>query len=106
MECSTDEVREEPPENGLDNLVIVKVMNFNWHRTEVELVSFLLRKASSLRKLLIVSPNIAPLDLPGVQEADLVLFKEALTNGKIILSESDDAATQPYHFEVPSSSCQ
>jgi hypothetical protein len=22
------------------------------------------------------------------------------------LSESDDAATQPYHFEVPSSSCQ
>jgi hypothetical protein len=106
MEHSTDEVREEPPEDGLDNLVMVKVMNFNWRRTEVQLVSFLLRNASSLRKLLIVSPNVAPLDLPGVQEADLLLFKEALANGKIMLSESDDAATRPYHSEVPSSSSQ
>lgn len=100
MECSTDEVRQEPPENGLDNLVMVKIMNFNWHHSEVQLVNFLLRKASSLHKLLIVSPNVTPLDLPGVQEEELLFFKEALADGKIMLSESDDVATQPYHSEV------
>ncbi|TVU08596.1 hypothetical protein EJB05_42005 [Eragrostis curvula] len=100
MKASLDEVVEEPPEDGMDNLTIVKVMNFNWRRTEVQLVSFLLRKASSLHKLLLVSSNVAPLDIPGVQEADLLLLKEALANGKIMLSESDDAATQPYHSEI------
>ena len=38
--------------------------------------------------------------MPGVQRADLLLIHEALTNGKIMLSESDDVATQPYHYEV------
>uniref|UniRef100_A0A0A9BZ02 At1g61320/AtMIF1 LRR domain-containing protein n=1 Tax=Arundo donax TaxID=35708 RepID=A0A0A9BZ02_ARUDO len=100
MEGSLDAVGEEPPEGGLDNLKIVKVMNFNWRCTELQLVSFLLRKATSLQKLLLVSPNIAPLDMPGLQEADLLLVKEALANAKIMLTESDDAATQPYHSEV------
>ena len=102
MEGSTDEVTEEPPEDGLDNLLMVKFMNFNWCRVEVQLVSFLLRKASSLHKLLIVSPHVTSLDLPDVQEANLLLVKEALANGKIMLSKSDDAATQPYHSERPS----
>nr|CAB3468798.1 unnamed protein product [Digitaria exilis] len=97
---SFDEVWEEPPEDDLDNLLMVKVMNFNWHCSEVQLVGFLLRKASSLRKLLIVSPNVTPPpDLPCV-ESDFLLIKEALTNGKIILSESDDAGIQPYHSKV------
>ena len=48
---SIDEVREEPPEDDLDNLLMVKVMNFNWRRFEVQLVSYLSRKASSLHKL-------------------------------------------------------
>nr|CAB3471217.1 unnamed protein product [Digitaria exilis] len=97
---SFDEVWEEPPEDDLDNLLMVKVMNFNWRCSEVQLVSFLLRKASSLRKLLIVSPNVTPPpDLPCV-ESDFLLIKEALTNGKIILSESDDAGIQPYHSKV------
>ena len=98
---SIGEVREEPPEDDLYNLLMVKVMNFNWRCSEVQLVSFLLRKASSLRKLLIVSPNVTPPDLPCV-EADLLILKEALANGKIMLSKSDDAATQPYHSERPS----
>ncbi|KAG2608054.1 uncharacterized protein LOC120668517 [Panicum virgatum] len=102
MEGSTDEVTEEPPEDGLDNLLMVKFRNFNWLRAEVQLVSFLLRKANSLDKLLIVSPRVTPLDLPDVQEANLLLVKEALANGKIMLSKSDDAATQPYHSERPS----
>jgi len=54
-------------------------------------------KASSLHKLLIVSPHVTSLDLPDVQEANLLLIKEALATGKIMLSKSDDAATQPYH---------
>ncbi|KAL6603625.1 hypothetical protein ACP70R_043986 [Stipagrostis hirtigluma subsp. patula] len=100
VEGSHDEVGEEPMEAGLDNLKIVKFMNFNWRRTEVQLVNFLLKKASSLHKLLLVSPNVAPQDMLGVQKADLLLLEEALANGKIMLSESDDAATQPYHSEV------
>ncbi|CAN6206883.1 unnamed protein product [Urochloa humidicola] len=97
---SLDVVREEPPEDGLDNLTMVKVMNFNWRCAEVQLVSFLLRKAKSLQKLLIVSPNVTPPDVPGVQDEDLLFLKEALANGNITLSESDDAATRPYHSEV------
>jgi hypothetical protein len=97
---SIDAAPEEPPEDGLDNLAMVKVKNFNWQCAEVQLVSFLLRKAKSLQKLLIVSPNVTPPDVPGVQEADLLFLKEALANGKIMLSESDDAAIQPYHSEV------
>lgn len=53
-----------------------------------------------MRKLLIVSPNVTPLKLPGVQVADLLLLKEALAEGKIMLSESDDAAIQPYHSKA------
>jgi hypothetical protein len=49
---------------------------------------------------LIVSTNVTPLDLLGVQEVDLLLLKEALANGKIMLSESDDAVIQPYHSEA------
>ncbi|CAL5049562.1 unnamed protein product [Urochloa decumbens] len=99
-EGSIDEVWEEPPVDGLDNLATVKVMNFNWRWAEVQLVSFLLRKAKSLQKLLIVSPNVTPPNAPGVDEADLFYLKEALANGKIMLSDSDDTATQPYHSEV------
>lgn len=69
---SIDEVREEPPEDDLDNLLMVNVINFNWRRSEVQLVSFLLRKASSLRKMLIVSPNFTPPDLLPCVEADLL----------------------------------
>ncbi|XP_066371701.1 F-box protein At4g09920-like [Miscanthus floridulus] len=97
MEGCIDQLWEEPPEDGLDNLVMVKVTNFNWCPTEVQLVSFLLRKASSLQELLIVSRSVTPVDLPSAPEADLLLLKEALVNGKIMLTKSDYAATQPYH---------
>jgi len=42
---SIDEVREEPPEDDLDNLLMVKVMNFNWRRSEVQLVSFFVEES-------------------------------------------------------------
>ncbi|CAO2161975.1 unnamed protein product [Urochloa humidicola] len=100
MEGSIDEVWEEPPVGGLNNLAVAKVINFDWRCAEVQLVSFLSRKAKSLHKLLIVSPNVTSLDVPGVQEADLSFLKDTLANGRIILSEFDDTATQPYHSEV------
>nr|CAB3468799.1 unnamed protein product [Digitaria exilis] len=36
---STDEVKEDLPEGDLANLLMVKVMNFNWRRSEVQLES-------------------------------------------------------------------
>jgi hypothetical protein len=33
MEDLLDEVREEPPVDGLDNLMTVKIMNFSWRRS-------------------------------------------------------------------------
>ncbi|KAL6641466.1 hypothetical protein ACP70R_019647 [Stipagrostis hirtigluma subsp. patula] len=93
-------LHEELPKDGLDRLKIVKVMNFSWRSIEIKLVSFLMSKASSLHKLLLVSPKVAPLDMPGIQEADHLLLREVLTSGKIMLSESDDVTIQPYHSEV------
>jgi hypothetical protein len=49
---------------------------------------------------LIVFPNVILLDLPGAQEADILLLKEVLANGKIMLSESDNVAIQPYHSKA------
>jgi hypothetical protein len=96
----TVEVQVALPEDVFVNLRMVKVMNFNWRRFEVQLVSLLLRKATSLHKMLLVSPIVDPLHVPGVQEADLSLLEEALASGRIIVSESDDPATQPFHSEV------
>lgn len=90
-----EEVSVELPGDSLVKLGMVKVMNFNWRRFEVQLVSLLLRKATSLNKLLLVSPNVAPLQVPGVQE-DNLLLKETLASGRIIVSESDDPAIQPF----------
>ena len=59
-----------------------------------------MRKARSLQKLLIISPNVTPLDLPGVPEAGVLLLIEPLASGKIVFREFDDGATEPYHSEV------
>ncbi|CAL5040113.1 unnamed protein product [Urochloa decumbens] len=100
LEDLVEDVRVVLPEDVLANLRMVKVMNFNWRRFEVQLVSLLLKKATSLHKMLLVSPNLAPLHVPGVREADLFLLIEALTSGHIMVSNSDDPATQPFHSEV------
>ncbi|CAL5041235.1 unnamed protein product [Urochloa decumbens] len=100
LEDLVEEAQVLPPEDVLANLRMVKVMNFNRRRFEVMLVSLLLRKATSLHKLLLVSPNVNPQHVPDVQEADLFLLKEALACGRIIVSKSDDPATQSFHSEV------
>ena len=95
-----DRVGVEPPEEGLENLKVVKIANFNWNRNELQLVRFLLRKATSLQKLLLVTPSLIPSNAAGIQKADLLFIAEASTNGKVILRDSDDAATQPFHSDV------
>ncbi|PWZ16421.1 F-box/LRR-repeat protein [Zea mays] len=96
-----DEVMEEPSQDGygFDNLVMVKVMNFNWRPTEVQLLGFLLRRASPLCELLIVSNNAMPLNLSGVPDEDLTLLLDGIDNGKITVRKSDDAEIQPCHSE-------
>jgi hypothetical protein len=99
LEDLVEEVRVQLPEDGgLIKLRMVKVMNFNWRRFEVQLVSFLLRKATSLHKVLLVSPNVLPLHVPGVQEADLFLLKEALARELQLLMLASLTIQQLNHF--------
>ncbi|KAL6603620.1 hypothetical protein ACP70R_043981 [Stipagrostis hirtigluma subsp. patula] len=134
-----DKVAEEPPQDGLDKLTLVKITGFYWCCSDVELVVFLLKKASSLQKIILdpviiqtflyrirkraltetwtpsrtptwsrrgkveITPlNEPPLNVPGVEAAELLLLKEAVITGKIVLEdrESDDVATQPFHSEI------
>jgi hypothetical protein len=95
-----DYVLVEPTENGLENLKVVKIVNFNWNHIELQLVCFLLRKATSLDKMILVTPTLVPSNAPGIQKADLLFLAEAGANGKVILRESDDAVAQPFHSDV------
>nr|BAK05830.1 predicted protein [Hordeum vulgare subsp. vulgare] len=98
---SFDYVGLEQPPDVLENLKVVKITNFNWNRYELQLFCILLRKASSLHKLLLITPSLEPLQVHGIQQqADLLFLAEAVANGKVILSGSDDAATQPFHSDA------
>ncbi|XBI42082.1 hypothetical protein VPH35_126459 [Triticum aestivum] len=97
---SFDYVGLEPPPDVLENLKVVKITIFSWNRYELQLVLFVLRKASSLHKLVLITPSLEPLHVPGIQKADLLFLAEAVANGEVILSGSDDAATQPFHSDV------
>ncbi|XP_044442176.1 uncharacterized protein [Triticum aestivum] len=97
---SFDYVGLEPPPDVLENLKVVKITNFSWNRYELQLVFFLLRKTSSLHKLVLITSSLEPLHVPGIQKADLLFLAQAVANGKVILSGSDDAATPPFHSDV------
>ncbi|KAF0904629.1 hypothetical protein E2562_036005 [Oryza meyeriana var. granulata] len=98
-----ESVSEEVPEDGLGKLRVVRIMNFNRTRIEIQLVSFLLRKARDINTLQLVSPspNTIPLGALGVEQEDIrPIIQEALANGVIKYSKSDDGTTQPCHSEV------
>uniref|UniRef100_A0A0D9WTD8 At1g61320/AtMIF1 LRR domain-containing protein n=1 Tax=Leersia perrieri TaxID=77586 RepID=A0A0D9WTD8_9ORYZ len=92
-------VSEEMPEGRLDNLQVVRIMKFTGSQIEMQLVSFLLRKARFIRTLQLVSPspNTIPLDALGSEGQDI---QRALDNGVIKFGESDDDATRPCHSEL------
>jgi hypothetical protein len=99
---------EDAPEYDLGNLMFVRMMKFKGHYFELRLVSFLLRKATGLNKLLLVAPegNLMdtvgndPVDLSSFVETKQLPFKRASPNVQIILSKCDSAGIQPVHAEI------
>ncbi|CAN6215841.1 unnamed protein product [Urochloa humidicola] len=104
-----EQSEEDVPLYGLNNLILAKLMKFKGHYFEMRLVSFLLRRATSLQKLLLVPPvgvenymealGEEPLDTSGFLET-ILDFEKASPDAQIVLSESDPAAIQPVHSEV------
>uniref|UniRef100_A0A0D9UYV4 F-box domain-containing protein n=1 Tax=Leersia perrieri TaxID=77586 RepID=A0A0D9UYV4_9ORYZ len=96
-----DNQQEELPNDGLDNLEVAKIKNFNWRRYDLQLLVFLLRKTSSVPRLLIVSPRNLRFEDLGLQQADLSLIQAALNRGQLILETSDnDAVCRPFHSTI------
>jgi hypothetical protein len=98
---------EEPPEGGLENLELVKMTNFKGHHNEMRLVDFLLRNASSLNKLFLVSPKEEhPQGLQKIHSDVLPNFlkeeilEKASANTQIFFSEPGSSEVQPLHSEI------
>ncbi|CAL5049558.1 unnamed protein product [Urochloa decumbens] len=104
---SEEQSEEDVPEYGLNNLMIAKMMKFKGHYCEMRLISFLLRKAPALKKLLLVSHK-GHIEALGKDTLDISYFmnlkllgsRKASPDAKIILSETDFAANQPVHSDV------
>ncbi|KAL6888700.1 hypothetical protein ACP4OV_009726 [Aristida adscensionis] len=104
------EVAEEgPPKGGLENLSLAKITNFKGYRNEMQLVEFLLREASSLRKLFLIAPKedhpqglrkIQSHVLPHYLKNEVLLLERASANAQILFSETDNPQIQPLHSEV------
>jgi len=102
-----EQSEEDLPEYGLNNLMIAKMMKFKGHYFEMRLVSFLLRKAPGLMKLLLVAPKghikalgKGTLDISHFIDSKLPRSRKASPDAQIILSETDFAASQPVHSDV------
>jgi hypothetical protein len=100
---------EEPPKGGLENLWFVKTTNFKGHRNEMQLLGFLLRKASCLKKLFLVAPKedhsqghrkIQSDVLSTFLKNEILLLEKGSPNVQIIFSEPNVPETQPLHSEV------
>ncbi|KAF8658767.1 hypothetical protein HU200_059253 [Digitaria exilis] len=103
-----EQSEEDVPLYGLNNLIFAKLMKFKGHYFEMRLVSFLLRRATGLQKLLLVPPvgmgNYMeafeePLDTSRFLETTLN-FEKASPDAQIVLDDSNPPATQPVHFDV------
>ncbi|CAL5049554.1 unnamed protein product [Urochloa decumbens] len=104
-----EQSEEDVPLYGLNNLVFAKLMKFKGHYFEMRLVSFLLRRATGLQKLLLVPPvgvgnymealGEEPLDTSGFLET-ILDFEKASPDAEIVLSDSDPTAIQPLHSDV------
>ena len=102
-----EQSEEDVPEYGLNNLMIAKMMKFKGHYFEKRLVSFLLRKAPGLKKLLPVAPKghikalgKDTLDISHFIDSKLPCSRKVSPDAQIILSETDFAASQPVHSDV------
>jgi len=100
---------EEPPKGGLENLCLAKMTNCKGHRNEMQLVEFLLRKSSCLKKLILTAPmedhpqglrKIQSDVLPNFLKTEILHLERASANSQIIFSEPDGPQIQPLHSEV------
>ncbi|KAK3131113.1 hypothetical protein QOZ80_6BG0502190 [Eleusine coracana subsp. coracana] len=104
----SEQSEDDLPEYGLTNLVLAKMMKFKGDYFELRLVSFLLRKATGLKKLLLVAPQGNHMEEFGEDQMDTSRFLEtklsrlerASSNAEIIVNESDHAEIQPLHSDV------
>uniref|UniRef100_A0ACD5XLA4 Uncharacterized protein n=1 Tax=Avena sativa TaxID=4498 RepID=A0ACD5XLA4_AVESA len=95
---------EEPVEDRLENLKLLKMTNFKGDDNEMNLIRFVLRNSTSLNQLLLfTSKSDQPewlkknhVDTTDILEKILHLEK-AWPNAQIILGESDGDAVQPLH---------
>jgi len=105
-----EQSEEDVPLYGLNNLIFVKLMKFKGHYFEMRLVSFLLRRATVLQKLLLVPPPVGmgnymeafgeePLDTSHFLET-ILNFEKVSPDAQIVLGDSDPAAIQPVHSDV------
>jgi hypothetical protein len=96
----------EEPMDVFENLVMAKITNFKWQCNEIELVHFLFRKASSLQKLILVTPpgTRAARDQSGkpiFQDAKLLHMEKAPPNAEVVtLSACCGAKTKPFHRDA------
>ncbi|KAE8793281.1 hypothetical protein D1007_32122 [Hordeum vulgare] len=88
-----------------ENLMLLKMMNFMGRDNEMQLVSLVLKKATSLKQLILFTPKINhPEELQkdhtntsSLLERKLFSLRKASPNAQIVLSEPDDSAIQPLH---------
>ncbi|XP_073008856.1 putative FBD-associated F-box protein At5g53635 isoform X1 [Typha latifolia] len=107
-------VEEESPDDGLENIRMIKMNSFKGHYNEMRLVRFLLEKASRLDSLIIVAPQDHHLKSekhcrngaacqPNVLDLlrlQLSCLTKASENAQIILSGDDDYPIRPTHSQV------
>uniref|UniRef100_R7W3E7 Uncharacterized protein n=1 Tax=Aegilops tauschii TaxID=37682 RepID=R7W3E7_AEGTA len=98
---------EETLEHGdvFENLMLLKMMNFMGRYNEMQLVSLVLKKAISLKQLILFTPKINHpeelhkdhMNTSHLLERKLFSLRKASPNAQIVLSEPDDSAVQPLH---------
>ncbi|KAF7072706.1 hypothetical protein CFC21_077801 [Triticum aestivum] len=99
---------EDPVEDCLENLKLLKMTNFKGGDNEMRLLRFVLRNSTSLNQLLLfTSKSDRPewlqkdhLDTSDILETKILPLQKALPNCQIILSESDGDAIQAFHREA------
>uniref|UniRef100_K3Y3K4 FBD domain-containing protein n=2 Tax=Setaria italica TaxID=4555 RepID=K3Y3K4_SETIT len=103
-----EQSEDDVPLYGLNNLIFAKLMKFKGHYFEMRLVSFLLRRATGLQKLLLVPPVGVGNYMEALEEPldtsrflDTILdFEKASPDAQIVLSDSDPTAIQQVHSDV------
>lgn len=98
---------EEPLGDGCENLMSLKMENFKGRHNEMRLVSFVLKKSARLNQLILFTPSghleglhKDHLNTSEFLETKLLPLEKASPNAQIIVSEPDDTAVQPLHWET------